>query len=204
MVCGIVRPIPSPDSPRAGRWRRSWPPPTPPPVCTPEFACRAGHDLRCALTALRSGGAPISAGDVPLSVFHGDTDTPVAPVNGDKVIASRIPAPDATPGAKAPPEPTNTHGRDQNLRVHSRTVYPDQHTQLIAEQWIIHGGGHAWSGGSPVGFSTDPQGLPACAEMVRFFFQHRSPRARCGSLPGFLERVAVPHSVASFTCWDVR
>jgi poly(hydroxyalkanoate) depolymerase family esterase len=168
------------------------------------IACRAGHGFRSALTAMRSGGAPTSAGDVPLSVFHGDTDTPVAPVNADKVIASRIPAPDPTPGAKAPPEPTNTRGRDQNRRAHSRTVYPDHHNQLIAEQWIIHGGGDAWAGGNPVGSYTDPQGLHASAEMVRFFLQHPSPRARCESLPGFLGRVTAPQSVASFTCWDVR
>ncbi len=131
------------------------------------LAYRAAHDIGSAFTAMRTGGTPTTTSAVPLIVFHGDRDSTVAPINAEKLVDARVAAGDIT----RRDGPTTTRARGKHS--HSRTTYANRHGTIVLEAWIIHGGGHAWSGGNPAGSYADPHGPDASAEMIRFFFLHR-------------------------------
>ncbi|GEP54637.1 esterase [Reyranella soli] len=133
------------------------------------LACGAARDLPSAFAAMRQGGAGARpagarAAIVPTIAFHGDADTTVNPVNGDQVIAQ------ATPAAHL--ETSVSHGKADGGVSYTRTSKSDAAGRPMLEHWILHGVGHAWSGGSPAGSHTDARGPDASREMVRFFLQH--------------------------------
>ena len=131
------------------------------------LACGAARDLPSALAAMNGAGvAPVRGrgSPVPMIVFHGDGDRTVHPVNGDRIIAQ------AEPSMRL--NTVVTHGEAPGGRTYTRTVRSDGAGREMLEQWVVHGGGHAWSGGSPNGSYTDPRGPDASREMVRFFLAH--------------------------------
>jgi poly(hydroxyalkanoate) depolymerase family esterase len=127
------------------------------------LACGAAKDLPSAFAAMQRGGSRMEGPKRPLPtiVFHGDRDNTVSPVNGDQVIAQSK--------AAAEFHITISHGRSVGGISYTRTVQADGSGRPILEQWVLHGAGHAWSGGSPAGSYTDPQGPDATQEMLRFF-----------------------------------
>jgi poly(hydroxyalkanoate) depolymerase family esterase len=127
----------------------------------------AAHDMMSALNAMRSGPAASGSGpDVsspPTIVFHGDADTTVHASNGLAIVAG------AAPGAV-------DEGRSPAGRRYTRTRYAASSGRGQAEHWRLHGAGHAWSGGSAQGSYTQPDGVDASREMLRFFFGQRLAR----------------------------
>ncbi|MET3498261.1 extracellular catalytic domain type 1 short-chain-length polyhydroxyalkanoate depolymerase [Variovorax boronicumulans] len=124
----------------------------------------AAHDMMSALNAMRTGApaARAEAGALsrPTIVFHGDADTTVHVSNGLAILAG------ATPGQAS-------EGRSSSGRRFTRTLYPASAGHADAEHWRLHSAGHAWSGGSAQGSYTQPDGVDASREMLRFFLAHR-------------------------------
>jgi poly(3-hydroxybutyrate) depolymerase len=143
------------------------------------------------LTAMRQGGPdPAGRGDLhavgslPMIVFHGDRDTTVHPRNGEQVLVQALPRPAGDPqGSAHAADPVVSVSRGQVPSGHAftRAIYRDAGGHTVGERWVVHGAGHAWSGGSPAGSFTDPRGPDASKEMLRFFREH--PRAEPASWP---------------------
>lgn len=125
----------------------------------------SARDLFNAFIAMQTGGTPSPGNAVPVIVFHGDADTTVAAVNAEKIINARLNIPAAV---AVVPVTTRSNENTTADRAHTRTVHTDPGGSVIAESWIVHGSGHAWSGGHPNSNHTDPRGPDASTEMVRW------------------------------------
>ena len=123
----------------------------------------AAQDLLSAMAAMRGArGAmsqrPRAGPTIPIITFHGDSDTTVHPSNSDfaEPVGGRVVA---------------EHGV-RNGRSFTRRTHLDPLDRPMAEQWTLHGAGHAWSGGDRRGSFADPSGPDASREMLRFFLLH--------------------------------
>jgi poly(hydroxyalkanoate) depolymerase family esterase len=131
----------------------------------------AASDMGEAMAAMRDGAAPgsglLTGPPVPTIVFHGDDDSTVHPRNGEQVLSAAL-------GTSTPASVEN--GRAAQGRHFTRSTHHAKQGHAVAEHWLVHGAGHAWSGGQGSGSFTDPQGPDASAEMLRFFLaQPRRP-----------------------------
>ena len=120
---------------------------------------------------------------VPTIVFHGDADETVHPSNGDAIHSLSRPRNRRATGATVLPTHRSTKTRTRKRPgAHAVTrTHSSRGGISNAELWVVHGGGHAWAGGSPEGTYTDSGGPDASREMVRFFLQqrrHASPTHR--------------------------
>ncbi|MFN6979917.1 MAG: alpha/beta hydrolase family esterase, partial [Gemmobacter sp.] len=128
----------------------------------------AADNVLTATAAMRRGGTPDGGAmtdtgprsAVRRIVFQGDADTTVHPSNAAMIVAAAV-------GATA--VPVRCTERSVRGRGYVRTDYAGPDDAILAELWMLRGGGHAWSGGRAAGSFTDPKGPDASAQMVRFF-----------------------------------
>ena len=123
------------------------------------------------LTATVNAPQTVQSLRVPTIVFHGDNDATVHPKNGDQVIAAVL-AGAKQAGAGPARDPVVEKGVSLQGQRYTRTVHGKESGPALAEQWVLHGAGHAWSGGQAAGSYTDTQGPDASLEILRFFFSH--------------------------------
>ncbi len=118
----------------------------------------AAHDIPSAFAAMKN--APVANQEMPntpVIVFHGDSDKTVHPQNGEHVLGAA--------GARS--KESGEAGRS-----YTRTLIKHPDGRVRAEHWLVHGAGHAWSGGSTDGSYADSSGPDASREMLRFFREH--------------------------------
>ena len=117
----------------------------------------SANDVVSAFAAMRGGSSGANA--IPklrTIVFHGDADGTVAPSNGAGILSEA-----AFSSAES------EHVTEQ----YTQRVARDSQGLPLFEHWILHGAGHAWSGGNLAGSYTEASGPNASAEMIRFFLK---------------------------------
>ena len=129
------------------------------------------HDMASAMRAMQGGvgDSPLEQVEkavIPTIVFHGDRDHTVNARNGAAIVDQAM----AARSDERNLHTTVREGSAPNGGSFTHTVFADAANQPVVEQWVLHGMGHTWSGGSPNGSFTDADGPDASAEMIRFFY----------------------------------
>lgn len=103
----------------------------------------------------------------PTIIFQGDRDRAVHPSSAEGFVRSL---------SRSSPRlvlERTVHVPSGNARAYTRTVYTKGKGKPVMEVWMVHGAGHAWSGGSARGSYTDPTGPNASRAMMRFFLARK-------------------------------
>jgi poly(hydroxyalkanoate) depolymerase family esterase len=149
------------------------------------------QNLLAAIAAMKDGaasGARLPSRSIPLIVFHGDQDVMVNARNGGQLVSQWL-------GGPAPhlrQDTSTAQAGEGNGRAFTLTRYGDGAGHPLAENWLVHDAGHAWSGGGTAGSFTDSAGPDASREMLRFFSDVSQDAARTergGLLQRLKERV---------------
>jgi poly(hydroxyalkanoate) depolymerase family esterase len=128
----------------------------------------AAQNFLAAITAMKDGaatGTQLPTKGIPLIVFHGDQDLMVNSRNGERLVAQWLG--DTAPNRMQDTSSAQPH--EGNGRAFTRTRYRDGAGHAVAENWLVHDAGHAWSGGGTAGSFADASGPDASREMLRFF-----------------------------------
>jgi poly(hydroxyalkanoate) depolymerase family esterase len=143
--------------------------------CHSGLAHGCATDHYGAMVAMRDGVDPHAlahanaVASVPIIVFHGDVDFTVHPKNGRGVVQQSIDSYTAQmPQEREKIASSQQIGQTAGRRF-TRSIHRGKTGRVVAEQWTVHGAGHAWSGGSGRGSYTDATGPDASREMLRFF-----------------------------------
>ncbi|MDD2712293.1 MAG: PHB depolymerase family esterase [Simplicispira sp.] len=148
----------------------------------------AAHNMMAALSAMNNGAKPTgqpararrragATATPALIVFHGDADNTVHAKNGEQLVDAAL---EAAIGADGSVHHETLQGQSPAGQRYTRTLYRrtgstatgDNGADVLAEHWVLHSAGHAWSGGDARGSHTDARGVKATDEMLRFFLAH--------------------------------
>lgn len=145
----------------------------------------AADNMMAALSAMNNGAKlgtknrptthPSGAPQPALIVFHGDADATVHAKNGEQLVDAAL---ESALGGKAAVRHEALSSQSEGGQRFTRSVYRTTDAKdagVLAEHWVLHSAGHAWSGGNARGSYTDARGVSATQEMLRFFLEH--PRA---------------------------
>jgi poly(hydroxyalkanoate) depolymerase family esterase len=134
----------------------------------------AAHDVPSASAAMQGRhGTPAGVREpsrpVPTIVFHGDADATVTAANGAAVVGQAV---SAFEQQRAPLQRITGNAAIAGSKRCTVSRFMTADGDTAVEEWVVHGGSHAWFGGSAAGSYTDPSGPDASAEIVRFFLKH--------------------------------
>jgi poly(hydroxyalkanoate) depolymerase family esterase len=159
------------------------------------IAVGSGLEYKAATSASASSGAmsgggpnPVTQGDlaframgsysrvVPTLVFHGSSDTTVAPVNGGQVISQWAQTNDRADDGNDNNSIDDTADATETAtapggRRYTHTTYFDSRGTSVMEKYLVEGMNHAWSGSSS-GSYTDSRGPNQSAIVWAFFSAH--------------------------------
>jgi poly(hydroxyalkanoate) depolymerase family esterase len=147
--------------------------------CHSGLAHGSATDLYGAMLAMRNGAdldaltKTVPGKSVPIIVFHGDMDSTVHVKNSASVVQQSIDgyAAQVTHEREKFEMALSEETGETTGRGFTRNIHRGKAGEIVAEQWTVHGTGHAWSGGSRRGSYTDTNGPDASEEMMRFFMR---------------------------------
>lgn len=115
---------------------------------------------------------------MPVIVFHGTSDSTVAPINGNQLASQWAKTNDLASDGVEDGNVTDTPDSAVSSTVsggrrYTTYFYRDPKSgEVVIQKLLVDGMGHAWSGGSSAGSYTDPKGPDASALAWDFFRSH--------------------------------